>query len=208
MSIATAKVPLVVTSSVICLGLGLLGGAAGMAWLDSQPWYQQRAAADENAPPADAKQNGGPPMGMGGMPKGGPGGMPKGGPGGMPMGGPGGMKGKGPDSKAQLASLVQKLDLLTGKPLKFDLSTQQQIQLAEQLQGLEDIKELSEEEAKKRLDKVLEILNDKADVLKAVGYRLPGEKLQQPAAAPNPFMEEPNRKALKELRQRLAPPVS
>src|SRR5947209_2918515 len=147
MSVLTAKVPLILASSVICLGLGALGGAAAMAWLDYGKELARQAESENAGAGNDAAKNGAPPMKMGGPPMG----MPMGGPpmGGPPMGGPGGGKGfgKGPSAKDQLAALVQKLDLLVAQPVKLDLTPSQQTQLANKLQGLDKMKELPDAEA-------------------------------------------------------------
>jgi hypothetical protein len=136
-------------------------------------------------------------MGKGGMGKGGMG------KGGM---GKGGMGGGGAQPKAQLAGLVDKLDLLTARPLAIQLTDEQRAKIAEQLKGLDEAKDLTDEEAKKRLDALMETLKPYRETLEAAGYRWPGAGGgggQQPPPPPNPFMEEKNNKHLKELQERL-----
>jgi hypothetical protein len=108
-----------------------------------------------------------------------------------------------------LARLVVKIDQLTQKPLHITLTTEQQAKIREQLQGLDDKAELSDEEAKKRLDAILEIVKGNKDTLEAAGYNWPGQMpggrggFGQPPA-PNPFKEDANAKHLKSLQEQLA----
>ena len=185
------KMPAIIVSSLACLvaGLGL-----GMLVMVSMGYQLER-------PAAPAAEEGGP-GGMGGgkmaamMGKGGMGGM---------GGGMGGMGG-GAQPKAQLAGLVDKLDLLTAKPLAIQLTDEQRAKIAEQLKGLDQAKELTDEEAKKKLDALTETLKPYRETLEAAGYRWPGAGGgggRQPPPPPNPFMEEKNNKHLKELQERL-----
>jgi hypothetical protein len=143
---------------------------------------------------------------------GGRGGAGGGAPGGARGGGGGGGRGA-PSPKAQLATLVSKLDVLTEKPLTVNLSAEQQKQVREQLTGLADADELSDDAAKEKLDKLLDVLKDQKDTFEAAGYRWPGAGNaggppggggpgggQQPA---NPFKGEENSKHLKQLTGRL-----
>ena len=150
------------------------------------------------SPPKDAPSPGGSmPMGM--PPPGGSSGP----------GGPGGPR--GPSAKGQLASLVAKLDVLTDKPLSVQLSADQRKQIREQLNGLADAKELSDDAAKPKLEAILDVLNkDQKAALESAGYRLPGGggpggppggMGQQPP--PNPFTTETNAGHLKSLSERL-----
>ena len=121
----------------------------------------------------------------------------------MGRGGPGAGR---QNSKALLASLVDKLDLLTRKPLTIELTPHEKAKLAEQLQGLAEQEKLSDEEAKKKLDNLVALLKDNKDSLQAVGFRWPGESgpaLRPPADSPNPFKEEGNNNHLKDLQERL-----
>jgi hypothetical protein len=125
--------------------------------------------------------------------------MQPGGGGGRGMGG-----GRGPNSKAQLAALVTKLDQLSGKPLQLTLSAEQKQKVGEQLQKLDEEKELKDDDAKKRLDTLLTLLTDQRATLEAAGYRWPGAGQggggRPPAEQPNPFTEEANAHHLKSLR--------
>jgi hypothetical protein len=165
---------------------------------------------------------GGAPGGMAGMPGKMPGGFPPGKmpggfpPGKMPGGFPGGFPGGGfppggnpgelpppPSSKEHLADLVDKLDHLTGKPLQVRLSEKEGAVVAEQLRGLGDKDELSEDEAGKRLNKLLTTLKGHKAALRAAGFTWPGEAEQRVAGElPNPFREGEPARRLKALQQR------
>jgi hypothetical protein len=138
-------------------------------------------------------------MGKGGMGKGGMG------KGGM---GKGGMGGFGPTPKTQLAQLVTKLDVLTAKPLSIELTDDQRAKVREQIKGLASDEELSDDEAAKRMNAILDVLKDQKATLEAAGYRWPGEGggfggfgTPQP---PNPFKEGKDAEHLKDLDARLA----
>jgi len=174
-----AKVPVVVASSVICLALG-----AGICFL-----VMTFLAPPAGAPSAAAA--GGDQAAVG---KGGPG---------MGKSGFGG----GSGAKLQLSFLLTKLEALTGKPLAVQLNDEQKKKVREQLQGLEGQDDLPDEDAKKRLDALLDVLKDQKATLEAAGYRWPGEGFGQPPSdAPNPFKEEPNANRLKAIRERLGTP--
>jgi hypothetical protein len=128
---------------------------------------------------------------------------------GPPGGASGGFGGMRPQPKAQLARLVSKIDQLTQKPLHLTLTTEQQAKLREQLEGLNEKPELSDEDAQKRLDAILAIVKDDKETLEAAGFNWPGQQGggrggfgQQPP--PNPFKEGPNAKHLKSLQDQLA----
>ena len=198
------KVPAIIATGVICLALGLGIGILGMhyygpielpTWLGGQP--KQPIALedlDPNDVPVMAQKK------WGGKGAGGPkGGGPKG-------GGPkGGMLGKGPSAKVQLSGLVTKLDLLTQKPLTVKLDAEQKKQVAESLKGLDTLDELTDEDAKKRLDGLLEAVKDHKETLQAAGFRWPDSG---PPGLPldmtkNPFKMEPNSKHLQALEERV-----
>jgi hypothetical protein len=198
MSAATMKVPAIVTSSVICLVLGAGAGILVMYGLGYH-WEKQ--------PDGSGDQPGGraaPPMGgMAGMPPG----MPD-----MPamremMGGRGGFG--GPNPKNELAQLVNKLDRLTAKPLEVKLNDQQKKEVAKQLEGLGGTKELSNDEAQKRLTALLKVLKDHKATLEAAGYNWPGQGrgpggrggFGPPPA--NPFAAGEAREHLKSLEKRV-----
>jgi hypothetical protein len=102
-----------------------------------------------------------------------------------------------------LAALVTKLDQLTAKPLAVNLSDEQKAKLREQLDGLGKEKELSDDEAKKRLTAILEVVKGERATLEAAGYLWPGEQFRMPANVPNPFTEEANGKHLQALQDRV-----
>jgi hypothetical protein len=116
----------------------------------------------------------------------------------------------GPNNKAQLAGIVGKLVHLTQKPLAVTLSDDKRAKLREQLAGLEVMDELNDEEAKKRLEAVLDIVKGDKDTLVAAGYRWPdgggpgggGPGGSGPPPA-NPFKERENADHLKALQERL-----
>lgn len=233
MASANPNVPAAVASGIICLVLG-----AGAGYLGNEIYRNRKPAdgstdaprpmlaADAGNRPPGAGGMGGPPMGgpggMGGRPAGGPGGAP-GGPGGGPGGMMAGMGGmgrgmQGPPVRSQLANLVSKLDVLTNKekPLLIQLTPEQKQKVKEQLQGLADLQEVSDDEAKKRLDALLEVLKENKETLEAAGFRWPGAQAgpggfgapgggrpggNQPT---NPFKDDPNvSKALKSLESTL-----
>jgi len=172
-------------------------------------YHWQRSDSEENSGTPAAMEMGRAPGGM----MGGGGGMMggRGGPPGGMMGGggpPGGMGGggRGPNSKAQLATLVTKLELLSRKPLSVNLNDQQRKKIGDQLQGLDEKEELTDEDAKARLDAMLELLKDERETLEAAGYRWPGQGGGAPrlgAAPANPFKDDREKQTLKSLQQRL-----
>jgi hypothetical protein len=174
--ITSLKVPLIIVCSVVSLGVGAAGGVGALLAMG----YQRPAPPDasaQNAANAQQPGTGGPGGGRGpggGMMGGAPGGGMMGG--GAPGGGgrPGGGRG-GPSPKAQLASLVTKLDQLSSKPLTIQLDADQKKKVQEQLKGLEDEDEMKDEDAKTRLDALLDLVKDQRDTLEAAGYRWPGE---------------------------------
>ncbi len=195
MSLVHSKVPAVVASSLISLVVGVGAGVAAMTVLGYH-WSPQPEAAPSSGPPPGM---GGPPGGMAGS-SGPPGGM-MGGMGGM-GGMMGGMGGRGPNSKNQLATLVAKLDQLTARPLAVHLSADQKKKVSEQLKGLGNAEELKEDDAKQRLDALLDLLKDQRETLEAAGYRWPGQRgggFRPPADTPNPFKDGDNRKHLQSL---------
>jgi hypothetical protein len=118
----------------------------------------------------------------------------------------GGGFGGPPSSRVQLATLIAKLDLLTGEPLTLKLTDAQRARLREQVRGLAEHEELSAEDATKRLDAILEIVKDQRTTLEAAGYRWPGQRggFRPPADRPNPFREEADGQHLKALEEHLA----
>jgi hypothetical protein len=178
MGLSQAKVPVIITTAIVCLLVGAAGGVFTMMGV-GYVWKK---------PPPDAA--GGPPGS--GMP---PGGMPFGKmpPGGMPFG-----KFKEPDPKRMLATLIVKLDQLSLKPLKIDLSKDQQKKVLDQLQGLGEDKELSADEAKKRMASILVILKDHVETLEASGFGPPSQQ------APPELTDEATQKHLQSLQKTLS----
>lgn len=196
MGISQAKVPAIVSTGIVCFALGVGLGVLGMRLLGNQP--NPTASAGGAASAAIAESPDGPT----------PGGQPGSPGGGAPGAGRTGGR-RGPSPKWQLASLVTKLDLLSRQTLAVRLSDQQKKTVREQLQGLDTMQELSAEEAKKRLDVMLETVKDQKGTLEAAGYRWPGQsRFRRPADTPNPFLEEENAKALTSLRQQLDKPAA
>jgi hypothetical protein len=197
------KMPAIVIAALGSLAAGLGIGMVVMAALGYH--LEPRTSVDE-PPGAGGTQGKGSEMmkGMGGRGKGG------GGMGGMMSGkgkGGGGMGGgRGPSPKTQLATLVDKLDVLTSKPLAIELTPDKKVKVAELLKGLDDKAELSDEDAKQKLDALLAEVQDQKRTLEAAGFRWPGEGGGGRAGAtpPNPFMDEANSQHLKALQERLA----
>jgi hypothetical protein len=165
MSVASAKVPAVIATGIICL---LVGGGAGAVAMS----YAVKTEHPSSTQTGDEEGTDGAKGGAKGEAKGGKGGG-KGGKGGK-GGAPGGGGQRGPNSKAQLAQLVSKLDVLTKKPLTVELTADQKKQVKELLAGLEAKDELSEEEAKAKFDALLGLVESQRETLEAAGYRWPG----------------------------------
>jgi len=200
MSCAQWKVPALIAVGLICFVGGLGAGAVGNAAL-GEFWKKSK----EEAKGGDSTTK----AGGGGQGKMGPTGV-MARPGMMGGGMGGGMGGRrGPSAKAQLAGLVTKLDQLTQKPLSISLNDEKRAKLREQLQGLDKMEELSDDDAKKRMDAILEIVKDDRPTLEAAGYRWPGQGgggrgMGAPNPAPNPFTTEANGKHLKSLQEQVA----
>jgi hypothetical protein len=217
------EMPAIVTSSVgglvagIALGVLLLA-SFGYHWDQPKPStegpVQSPLGGDGGGRPGfvGAGGPGGPGGGRGGF-GGGPGGGRGGrggfgGPGGRGgFGGPGGGGGFGgpPNMKRQLASLVVKLEFVTRKPITIELSDEDKEKVAAQLKGLRELDELSDDEARKRLGVLLEIIKKDKETLEAIGYSWPGSGGGggPPDDTPNPFREDNHAKALESLEGRL-----
>jgi hypothetical protein len=120
----------------------------------------------------------------------------------------GGRGGFGPNPKTQLVQFVTKLDQLTQKPLAVTLDDKQKAEALEQLKGLGDMEELDREDAQKRLDKLLKLLDSQKETFKAAGYRWPeagggGGGFRPPVDLPNPFTEKDNKQHLEAFQKRL-----
>lgn len=189
-----------IAAGIICFALGVGAGSIGTVFFGKSLIKDSNEVAG-----APARQGGGqgPGANNAGMRM----------QGGMGMGGArAGGGGRGPSSKTQLTTLVNKLDQLTGKPLAVSLTEEQSRKVREQLAGLSDKDELSDEDAKKKLDTILEVIANQKEVLESAGYRWPG---QPPAIGggnrppggevpANPFKDEQNGGRLKSLQERLA----
>lgn len=234
MSLAAARVPVAISCSLISL---LLGVGLGIVLMGSMGYTLHKDSPDipDSGPGPNAM---GPPGGdagggkggmgmMGGMGggKGGMGMMGGGMGGGMGMmggrGGPAGGGGPGgaPRNKAQLASLVSKMNLLSAKPLTLTLTDEQRTKVEAELNGLADLEELTEEEAEKRLKTLMTVVEKDKDTLAAVGFRWPGgggggagggrPGMGGPGGPPeakNPFKEGENADNLKGLQKTVAKP--
>jgi len=185
------KIPAVLVAMIVSLAGGFAMGVALLMSLDYH-WEKQ----PDQAPLAQGGGGGGMMGGGGGM----MGGM---------MGGGGGMMGGPPPAKTQLGTLVRKLDQLTNKPFNFQLKPEAKKVVAEQLKGLSDLKELSNDDATKRIDAVKAVITkDEAanKALAALGFTWPGEPAQMPARPseePNPFKDENLGAALVDLQKRM-----
>jgi hypothetical protein len=207
---ASVKIPAAVASGLASLAAGV---GLGVLFMTTQGYRVQKFNDEPTAssPENEKAKAGMMPPGGGGGPMaarggGGGGGMGRGG-GGGGMGRGGGGGGRGPSSKTQLATLVTKLDQLTGKPLVVHLTPEMKAKVQEQLKGLIDAEEIKDEDAQKRLDALLEILQSEKETMEAAGYRWPGQgggPPGGPADAPNPFRTPETGKKLKELQERLA----
>jgi len=101
-------------------------------------------------------------------------------------------------AKDLLVSLVVKLDRLSAQSAKLNMSKEERQKVLRQLQDLGDVKTLSEDEAKKRVEALLDVLKEHKDILVAADFAWPGS-----ARLPNPFLEDENRAHLNALRARL-----
>ena len=197
---ARLKVPTIVGASLGCLAAGIAGGVLLMVGFGYRIGEIQPLEEDIRA----AAMNPGEPMAMGGM---------RGNMGGRRPGQGGGRGGFGrfaPSPRSQLVSLVAKLDLLL-QPKPLQVGPELKTKLAEQLNQLAQAKELSEEEAQKRLNALLELLSDHKEALQAVGYRWPGQRRRgfgQPAESANPFHDQEAAAHLKSVRDALSAPAN
>jgi hypothetical protein len=200
-----ARIPAGVIGTVGGLVAGVALGVIGMATSGYQ--LTKENYSDPNfkaeAAPVVGMKGGGPPAGMMGG-----GGMVGGKAGGKGFGG----KGKGfgaPSEKAQLAVLVGKLDQLTNATLTLKLTDEQRATIREQLKDLSEQEEITDEDAKKRLDAILDSLKDQRPMLEAAGYFWPGTPFPKNApAASNPFRVGPDSAKLNSLQEKLKPGLS
>ncbi|HEV3258678.1 MAG TPA: hypothetical protein VG013_17515 [Gemmataceae bacterium] len=136
----------------------------------------------------------------GGMAGGGMGG------GGTPRSAPAG-RDRAPTARDQLVSLVDKLNLLL-LPLDLELTAKQKALIRQQLKSIPQSNQLSDDEAKAKLDVLHDTLKYKRGVLSLVGYDWTepvggkgGGKGEKPL---NPFMRLPAETNLRSLQERLA----
>ena len=213
MSIASAKVPAILATGLICLLLGVAGGIVVASYVDTG--LNKRAAADPGETP-EVKDVGAPKAGgMPGLGKGG--GMPVGG---MPGLGKGGDKGAGgkaaggggkggftPNPKIQLTQLVAKLDTLTKKPLVVTLTADQKKQVHDLLADLDSKEAISDDDAKAKYEAILKLVEGQKETFEAAGYRWPGAASAPPVPGeppPNPFKDGDPATRLKSLRESMA----
>ena len=193
----SSQVPAVVATGIICL---IAGAGAAVLTMVLLGFHMDRESSVEDIM-REARAN----YGKGGDDSGAD--MKKamyGGAGGKGPGGAGkGKGGFGPTPKTQLAQLVTKLDVLTAKPLTLELTDSQRNKVRTQLKGLTEEENLSEEEAKKRLDALLEVLKDQRATLEEAGYFWPGSFQMPPSPPSNPFKEGKAADHLKALDERL-----
>jgi hypothetical protein len=196
--------PAIISSSVGCLAVGLAAGILCMASFGYQ-WEPQTSTGGDGPvqAPAGVIPGKGPGGGGGGAakPGGGGGGMAAK-PGGGGFGGGGG--GRGPTAPRQLAGLVLKIDQLTDKPLKLELTPELRKEISVQIEGLREMQQLTDEEARKRHDALLKLLEPQRAVLEAAGFRWPGTGGGGPLGeTPNPFREDNHADALERVLGRM-----
>jgi hypothetical protein len=115
----------------------------------------------------------------------------------------------GPNPKRDLTVLVRKVDLLTGD-IGLKLSPEQSKSVSAALADVEKADEMSDEDAQAKHDEILALFDDgQKSQLEGVGLPRPqrgaggGSPGGPPPAPPaNPFHDEANSAALKNLRQR------
>jgi hypothetical protein len=183
----------------------LLGSAVTLGALRLSGYNQASRLAAASAAGGEAASAPSPAGSMGGMGAGMGSGMGGGGMGGG-MGG-GGMG--GPNPKRDLTVLVRKVDLLTGD-IGLKLSPEQSKSVSAALADVEKADEMSDEDAQAKHDEILALFDDgQKSQLEGVGLPRPqrgaggGSPGGPPPAPPaNPFHDEANSAALKNLRQR------
>jgi hypothetical protein len=215
MANSAGQVPAVISTGLICLvlGAGITGVSmyfVGFRLPDDQPTPEQiqaeaKAQMGKGADPKSVISGGNmPSKGAKGPPPGAEGKGGLGAPGANTRAGSKKAGGFGPSSKAQLAMLVAKLDVLTAKPLTLVFTDDQRSNVREQLKDLAGEDDLSDDDAKERLDKLLEILQPQKSTLEAAGFRWPGSGFPTQSSTPdNPFKEGADAQHLKDLEKRL-----
>jgi hypothetical protein len=108
-----------------------------------------------------------------------------------------------PSWKDRLVSLVTKLDLLTSKTPVLNLTDDQKVKIREKLKAL-DKEEISNEEAEKMLEDILEIVEGDRKYLEMAGFQYPGAGGAISRPHPNPFKTSINAQHLKALQEHLS----
>ncbi len=181
MSVASVKVPAVIVSGVISLviglGCGLLIGRNTAATADKPV----AVAPPENEEKAKQGGDGGR-QGVDGPKQAG------GAKGGKGTPGP---KGGGQQAKTQLTQLIAKLDLLTHKP-PLPLTAEQKMKMKSLLADIDAAEDMSQDDAKTRLDALLAVLEENKLTVQAAGFPWPGAVAPpQSKQTPNPFKSGP-----------------
>ena len=189
------KLPAVVTGSFGGLAAGLALGILLMASFGYKPTREPGSSEGASGGPGQAAKMAGPgaPFAKG---PGGP--MPKG-PG---FGGPP----PAPSPKIQLAALVTALDTVADKPVTITLTPEQKAVIVEKLNGLDQPAEISNDDAKARLDAIVKVMEKDQKTLETVGFRTaPPAKgdFSPPKESQNPFKDGPAADRLKSLLERL-----
>ncbi|HZV05672.1 MAG TPA: hypothetical protein VE999_11370 [Gemmataceae bacterium] len=190
------KIPAFLLGIVGGVGVGAavaIIGMMGFGWRWYAQYYENQnpRMGSGGSPPAMGVVGGGPPAAGGGS------------------GQRGGRQRGSADSnsKNQLASLITKLDLLTHERPVVQLDAEQKRQIRKQIEKLDDKEDLSEEEAKKKLDAMVGILHDdQKKILSEAGANLPGQQggnRGRGEAPPNPFKEGQPNQHLKSLSNQL-----
>jgi hypothetical protein len=115
----------------------------------------------------------------------------------------GGGFGRGPNYRAALANLITKLDLLTGNSLKLELNEEQKNKLRETLKDVDGKEDLSDDDAKAKVESLHKLLEGADKTLEAAGFRWPGDNPGRRPPQDDPLKSEDNTNHLKDLRQRL-----
>jgi hypothetical protein len=130
---------------------------------------------------------------------------------GPPGGAGGGMGGRAPSPKRELATLVRKVNILSGD-IALKLSADQAAGMAKILSPLGSKEAITDDEAKALQDGILALLDgDQKAKSEAIGVPFrrgggPGAK-PSPAEEANPFKQEQNAEALQSLLTRLGKPA-
>ncbi|HTH47491.1 MAG TPA: hypothetical protein VMB21_08275 [Candidatus Limnocylindria bacterium] len=168
------NVPIPIVVGIICLGLGIAGGLVLAEFVNTRTPAVAGGGEDggvgEGAPPTMPGGKGGGKAGGGKAGGGKAGGGKAGG-----KVGPGGGGGGDPNPKFLLTQLIGKVDTLTAKPLTIQLTPEQKKKVQEQITGLDAKVKLSSDEAKAKLDALLDSLKDHKAMLVAAGFFWPGE---------------------------------